>query len=274
MTEVGFVGAGQMGLPMVQRLLGAGHDVTVWARRPEVRETCAGLGATAVADGAAAVRDRPIVLVCLFSDAQVEEVLLGPGGLLDAADPSTLFVLHTTGSPALVRRIAERGGPREVRVVDAPVSGTAEDILAGRLTVMVGGDEADVEAAVEVVAAYGDAILRTGTLGSAQMVKLVNNALFTAQLQLVGQAERILVAVRADVGVAARAIQRSSGASYAMGIVEQHGTAVATAEMASGFLHKDVSVIQEVASEMGIDLGVLSDTIEGGPFTFRPREGA
>lgn len=271
MSQVGFIGPGQLGLPMVQRLVGAGHEVTAWARRAEVREDCVARGASAVASGIEAVRGRAVVVVCLFSDAQVQEVLLD-GGLLDEVDEGAVVAVHTTGSPRLARALAERGRPRDVAIVDAPVSGTAEDVLAGRLTVMLGGEPADVERVEAVVQAYADPVLRTGGLGSAQLVKLVNNALFTAHLQLAGQAERILAAAGADVATAATAIQRSSGASYAMGIVEQRGSIAPTAEAASGFLHKDVAAVRAVAAELGLDLGVLDRAIAEGPFALRPRE--
>lgn len=269
--KIGFIGAGQMGLPMVQRLVDAAHEVTVLARRDEVHDRCLAVGATPARDAAQAVRGHEVVVLCLFSDEQVEAVMLGSDGLLHVAEPGTLVVVHTTGSPAVVQALAEAGAARDIGVVDAPVSGSAEDIAAGRITVLLGGDEPNVALAEQVVGAYADPVLHIGPLGSAQLVKLLNNAVFAAQLQLVGQIERIAESCGIDLAAAAAAIQRSSGSSYAMGLVELTGSARSLAESAGEFLAKDVSVVQEVAAGLDLDLGVVASTIAQGPFTFRER---
>ena len=184
-TRVSFVGAGQMGSPMVQRLLDAGVPTTVYARRAEVRERFERAGAPVVAVISDAARDADVVIVCVYSDSEVDEVALGADGLLASMSPGAILALHTTGSPATAKRLAEAAAGRGVKVVDAPVSGGANDIVAGHLTVMLGGEPDDVERVSSVVAAYSDAIFPVGELGSAQALKLVNNALFAANVQLV-----------------------------------------------------------------------------------------
>ena len=144
---------------MVQRLLDAGVPTTVYARRAEVREQFARAGAPVVATLPDAGRDADVVIVCVYSDTEVDEVALGGDGLIESMAPGAVLALHTTGSPATARRLAEAGAARGVKVVDAPVSGGADDILAGRLTVMLGGDPDDVARVSSVVAAYSDADL-------------------------------------------------------------------------------------------------------------------
>jgi 3-hydroxyisobutyrate dehydrogenase-like beta-hydroxyacid dehydrogenase len=267
--KIAFTGAGQMGLPMVHRLLGAGRDLVVHARRAEVREECAAAGAPATGDLREAVADADVVLVCLYADAQLREVALGPDGFLAAMKPGAVVASHTTGSPTTVRELAAAG----VRVVDAPVSGSAEDIAAGHVTVLLGGADEDVEVVAGVVSAYGDPVLRLGPLGSAQTVKLLNNALFAAQVQLVGEVCRLAEAQGIDPGQAATAIQRSSGSSFAMGLVEATGSIETLVAGAGPYLHKDVTAVREVAAELGLDLGELGHVNEAGPLTFAPREG-
>lgn len=269
--KVAFVGAGQMGMPMVERLVGAGHDVMVMARRAEVRDQCVAAGASATADPAEALRGRGVVVLCLFSDEQIQELVLGPSGLLELADEGTLFVSHVTGSPATVRAMADAGAARGIRAVDAPVSGSAEDIAEGHVTVLLGGAEADVEVAEQVVAAYGDPVLRMGPLGSAHVVKLLNNAIFSAQVQLAGDLERIAEAFGVDVRSAAAAIQRSSGSSFVMGLIEAMGSARTLAAAVGEYLAKDVEVVKAVAAELGIELGAIGAAIESGPLTFEKR---
>src|SRR3954451_15524842 len=130
---------------MSQQLLAAGHEVTVYARRAEVREHFARLGAAVTDSLAEAARDAEVVHLALYSDEQLAEVTVGDEGsdtgLVAHLAPDALLISHTTGSPATMRRIADAGNGH---VVDAPFSGGADDVLAGRLTVMLGGAPDDV----------------------------------------------------------------------------------------------------------------------------------
>jgi 3-hydroxyisobutyrate dehydrogenase-like beta-hydroxyacid dehydrogenase len=110
---------------------------------------------------------------------------------------STL-VVHTTTTVQTIGVLAAAAAERGAHVVDAPVSGTADDIRSGRLTVLAGGDEAPVARCTEVFRAYADPILATGALGTATKVKLVNNILFAANVQPLSDAARLA----AELGVA------------------------------------------------------------------------
>ena len=162
--KVGFIGAGQMGLPMVRRLVGGGWDATVFARRPEVRSQCEMAAASTTDDCHGAVGDAATVVLCLFSDTQIRELAFGADGFLRSMASGALLVTHTTGSPGLARELAEEGSDRGIRIVDAPVSGSAKDIDEGHVTVLLGGDPADVATATALVSAYGDPILAIGPL--------------------------------------------------------------------------------------------------------------
>jgi 3-hydroxyisobutyrate dehydrogenase-like beta-hydroxyacid dehydrogenase len=271
--RIAFIGAGRMGMPMVQRLIGAGREVSAYARRAEVRAELASLGATAFTTAREAVEDADAVVVCLFADDQLRELAGGADGFLEAMRPGALLISHTTGSPTTCVALAEEGAERAIRVVEAPVSGSAVDIAAGQVAVLLGGDPADLDAARAVVTAYGDPVLTIGPLGSAMVVKLLNNALFAAQVQLVGEVERIAAAFGVDLDTVAPAILASSGRSYAMDVAARNGSLAAVVERAGPFLYKDVAVVNEVARELELDLGVLGYVNREGPLTFRPREG-
>jgi 3-hydroxyisobutyrate dehydrogenase len=269
--QVGFVGAGQMGAPMVDRLIAAGTPVTVYARRPEVRERFERAGAPAVATLAEAARDADVVVLCLYSDAHVLELALGDDGLLAAMRPGSVLALHTTGSPATAQQLAEVGASRDVHVVDAPVSGGPDEIYAGKLAVMLGGESADVQRVREVVSAYADPIFETGALGSAEAIKLINNALFAANIQLAAEAERVGNALGIDTDMLAGIIQRCSGATFVMGVVANFGSTAALVDAAGHFMRKDVDVVTEVAAGLGIDLGLLGQVAHGDAVTFEAR---
>lgn len=270
--RIGFIGAGHMGLPMVRRLVTAGWDVVAFARRAESRAQCEAVGACSTDDLQNAVRDAVAVVVCLFADAQIREFALGPNSFLGSMEPGALLVVHTTGSPATARQLAMQGTERGIRVVDAPVSGSAQDIEQGHVTVLLGGEPNDIERAAALLVAYGDPIVPIGPLGSAMAVKLLNNALFAAQVQLAGEVERVAAGFDVEMSTVAQAILQSSGSSYAMGVVARYGSLAAVAAAAGPFLAKDVDLINEVARELDLDLGVLGHANEHGPITFAPRD--
>jgi 3-hydroxyisobutyrate dehydrogenase-like beta-hydroxyacid dehydrogenase len=253
---------------MSERLLAAGHDLIVYARRGEVREHFARLGAAVTDSLPEAAEGAEAVHLALYSDEQLLTVTLGQGGLVPAMGTDALLVSHTTGSPATIRRIAEAGNGH---VVDASFSGGAEDVLAGHLTVMLGGAPSDVERARVTVGAYADPMVDIGALGSALVVKLVNNALFAANIQLVAQAEQIANDLGVDTPTLARVIQESSGASYVMSLVLAMGSTQSLIEAAGHYMRKDIDVVHQVVDDLGMDLGVLGDVLDGGLARFVAR---
>jgi 3-hydroxyisobutyrate dehydrogenase-like beta-hydroxyacid dehydrogenase len=132
--RVGFVGAGRMGFPMVERLAAAGHDLVVYARRPEAAANLDRLGVRRTSELTEAAAAADVLLVCVFSDAQLTEVA---GPLAAALPDGAVFASHVTGRASVLRSLADRCPA--IQVVDAPVSGGPGEISAGCLTVLLGG---------------------------------------------------------------------------------------------------------------------------------------
>jgi 3-hydroxyisobutyrate dehydrogenase-like beta-hydroxyacid dehydrogenase len=263
-TQVGFIGAGQLGEPMVVRLVDAGHRVLVYSRRNEVRDRLEAGGATAAGSVAELAAHSDILLSCLFSDAQMRETGLGPDGFIANAKPGAVFVSHTTGTVATLKAL--RGStPSAPVILDAPVSGTAENIAAGNLTVLVGGPADAVERVTPVLAAYADPVVPTGALGSALAIKLINNLLFAANAQLVAAATELAGKLNVDPGVLLSALQVCSGHSSAGAHADRIGGIDRFAELAGPFLRKDVAACREAAAEAGVDLGMLGTVVHQGP---------
>ncbi|KWX65932.1 NAD(P)-dependent oxidoreductase [Mycobacterium sp. NAZ190054] len=260
MSTVGFVGAGRMGAPMVDRLVKAGHDVRVLARSAEKRAAIGELGATPVSGLAEVAADAEVVVVCVFTDEQVRDVC--HGGLIDAMSPGATLVIHTTGSPQTARTIAEHYG--DIDVLDAPVSGGPHNIAAGALTLFVGGPEATVSRVRPVLAGYGEPILHVGALGAGQAVKLINNSLFAAQIGLLRTA--VDLGARLGVGEAQllAAVPHGSGASRVGEFIAGRGSVAAFVADVGEFIGKDVEVVRKTAAELGSDLGLLDDVIDAG----------
>ncbi|WP_329407728.1 NAD(P)-dependent oxidoreductase [Nocardia vinacea] len=261
---IGFVGAGQMGEPMVVRLVRAGHRVVLYARRPSVRERLKSCGAEVVDSLAAVAESSDVVIVCVFSDSQLVDVLGGPEGLLAKAGPDVVIVSHTTGTVATVKDLAA-AYPEGPTLLDGPVSGSAVDIAAGKLTVLLGGPVTAVDVVRPIMESYADPVVATGALGSALIVKLVNNALFAANAQLVAEA----VNVGQQLGVAdeelLRALSVCSARSYASNSILGAGSVRGFEHIAAPFLRKDVAACLSATAELGIDLGQLATVIADGP---------
>jgi 2-hydroxy-3-oxopropionate reductase len=260
-VRIGFVGAGRMGRPMVARLAAAGHHVRGLGRTGEKRLAVAELGAEAADSLAAVSAAAEVVVLCVFTDDQVREICL-TDGLVAAMPAGSTLVLHTTGSPRTVETIGERAASHGVEVVDAPVSGGPHNAAAGEVTLFVGGADHAVARVRPVLSCYGDPILHVGPLGSGQKVKLVNNALFAAQIGLLSNS----VDLAAQLGVAESALltalPHGSAASRVLDIIAAGGSVTSFIETAGEFVGKDVAVIRRIAAELGTDLGTLDGAID------------
>lgn len=261
---VAFIGAGQLGGPMVRRLLAAGLDVSLYARRPEVRDEFAALGARSCASLAEAVATAEVVICCLFNEAQADEVLLAPGGLIGLARPGTVLVNHTTIGPRLLDRIGQAAAARALLLLDAPVSGGTDDIAAGQLTILAGGDAAAIDQARPALGAYGD-IVPTGGIGTATRVKLVNNLLFTVNTQTAAAAGRLGEQLGIEAGVLFTAVLQCSGASRAMQAMHASGSPAAFAQRGGKYTSKDVAAALAAAAEAGADPSLLAAIARDGP---------
>lgn len=260
-ATIGFVGAGHIGEPMVERLLAAGHRVRLFARRAEVRERLSGAGAELV-DQARDVAGCDVVVSCLYSDAQVVEVLPEIVGAMAA---HTVLLSHTTGRPSTLSDLDAFSPTGKAAIVDASFSGTAESVRAGCLTVYLGGEPEHVATARRVVSAYADPIITTGARGSALRVKLLNNLLFAAITQVT---LRGLEAGRAmGIGESAllEALAVSSGGSSAGRYITSRGGSERYVEIVTPFLRKDVAACSDTAAELGADLSKLLAAAHDGP---------
>jgi 3-hydroxyisobutyrate dehydrogenase-like beta-hydroxyacid dehydrogenase len=254
--RVGFIGAGRMGRPMVERLAGAGHHVSVLARSRQARDSLRQAGAYPVGEVPAAGAGAAAVIVCVFSDEQVKQVCLDDG-LLEAMPADAVLIVHTTGSPATAAAIAARARPLRIGVVDCPVSGGPQDIAAGRLALFAGGNPEVIDRVRPLLSAYGDPVLHAGPLGAGQAVKLVNNAVFAANIGILADAARLGRDLGVEEGPLLNALTHGSGASRALSAAAHRGSVSAFAAAVAEFLVKDVAVVRATAAELGADLGVL-----------------
>jgi 3-hydroxyisobutyrate dehydrogenase len=244
--RVGFIGLGSQGGPMARRIIEAGYPVTLWARRPATLEPFADTNAKTAGSPAELAAASDLVCVCVRDDADTEEVVDAVLGGLAAGG---VIAVHSTVHPDTCRRLAERAQAGGVRLIDAPVSGGAPAAEAGRLLVMVGGDEETVEFCRPVFGSYGDPIVHLGPVGAGQVTKLLNNAAFTAHLGVAVS----LLALGQSLGVdqlrLADVISHGSGNSFALErVASAGGTLARIGQHAGHLLRKDVQLIADVAA--------------------------
>jgi len=254
--QVGVVGTGAMGRPLVDRLRAAGFEVTAFARRTDTRAELTAAGVPTVDTVADLARGNEVVVVYVYDDDQVREVVFDHG-LADAMAPGSVIVVHTTGSPRTVQAIDARVRARQVGVVDAPGSGGPAQVAQGTLTLFVGGDNEPVARCRPLFAAYAARVVHFGALGTGQQVKLLNNLLFGAHLEPAVEAAGLAERFGIDPVAFASTLRACSGASYAVDLVATMGSAAALVTAAGRFVHKDVLVAQAEAEELGVPLGSL-----------------
>jgi len=200
--KVAFIGLGHMGAPMSRNILAAGHDLVVHDLR---RDAAAGLladGASWAGSPRAAGAGREVVITMLPGPRAVEQVLLGPDGLLGGMPAGSLWIDMSTSTPAVADRVRALAVPRGIAVLDAPVSGMAAGARDGTLQIFVGGDPAVFAAARPLLEAMGDParIVHTGPDGAGYTVKLMINLLWFAHLT--ASAEVLTIGTRAGVDLA------------------------------------------------------------------------
>lgn len=193
--SVGFIGLGVMGRPMAENLLSAGASLVVHNRSRPAQDALVAHGA-AGAQTPAEVAGRADIIITMLADDDAVRSVVG-GGLLAAARPGSLIVDMSTVSPALSRELAARAAERDVRMLDAPVSGGDVGAREGTLSIMVGGDAADLERARPVLEVLGGSIVHAGPAGAGQVVKACNQVLVA--ITIAGVSEALVLGSRLGV---------------------------------------------------------------------------
>lgn len=173
--RVGFIGLGDIGLPMAKRIVTGGFETTVCGhRRRAPIEEMKRLGAKEVKTPREVAEATEVTIIMVQDDKQAAEVVFGPDGLLEGTKSGDGILLMGTFSPAFCRKVAEAAEPKKVDVFDAPVVGARMGAEAGTLGISVGGDKSRLDKYRPVLERMGK-ITYCGQLGMGQIVKLVNN---------------------------------------------------------------------------------------------------
>jgi 3-hydroxyisobutyrate dehydrogenase len=186
--RLGFVGLGIMGRGMVRNLLKAGYGVRVWNRTASRIDALVADGATAAASPRDVAEQSDLVFICVSDTPDVEAVIFGTDGLAAGMRQGGLIVDMSTISPQATQQFARKLAEGGIAMLDAPVSGGSEGAERGTLSIMIGGDAAQVERARPYFEAMGKTITHVGTHGAGQTVKLVNQILVVGNMLAVSEA--------------------------------------------------------------------------------------
>ena len=255
---VGFLGMGIMGQPMAARIAAAGHNVRVWNRTPGDFATAVSAGARIAASAAQAVTDADIVILMVSTGEVSDDILFGDLNIAAAIPHSACAVVMSSIPPATARHQAERLGLRGIAYIDAPVSGGEIGAREGTLTIMAGGDAANIARVEPVLTAMGH-VTHVGPVGSGQIAKLANQTIVGISIAAVAEA---LLLAEAGGANATAVIAALRGGFADSSVLRIHGPRMASGDFQPG-AHastqlKDLTTAQQLADDAGLELPTLA----------------
>jgi len=252
MTTLGFVGLGNMGGPMCLRLLEAGFGVVAFDLRADALAPIVAAGATAAPSVSDCAAQADVLLTSLPRPDHVEAVMRD-GGALAALRPGSMWVDLTTNRKDLVLELAAEA-PAGVSVVDSPVTGAVDGARNGRLTLFAGGAEEDLDRVVPLLEHLG-LVIRSGDLGSGNVVKLVTNQLWFVAAAAIGEGFALGMANGVELDTLWHAIKESVGDSF---VARHDAPSIFAGHYDPSFsldlCLKDLGLIDELAAAVATDL--------------------
>jgi 4-hydroxybutyrate dehydrogenase/sulfolactaldehyde 3-reductase len=254
--SIGFVGLGTMGAPMARNLLRAGFALRVYDVLEPAVEALVRDGAVAASSAAEAADGADAVVTMLPNGEHVERALLGTAGVLERLAPGALVVEMSTIAPAVTDRLAATLAARGIAMVDAPVGRSSQHAVEGKLLIMAGGSEADVERAMPILERLGDSIVRCGPSGSGARMKLVNNFMSitlnvtTSEALTLAQASGLDPELARSVMLGTVAGQGHLGTTYPAKVLRNDLTPGFMIDLAD----KDLGLALDLAGSVAVDL--------------------
>jgi 3-hydroxyisobutyrate dehydrogenase len=257
-----FIGLGAIGAPIATHVA-ANTTLAVWNRtRAVAAEFASETGARDADSPASAAAGADFLLTCLPTSAQVEEVLFGANGAAAGLKAGAMVIDCTSGDPATSRKIADRLARSGIAFIDAPVSGGVSGAVAGKLTVMVGGDAATLDRGRPILETFAGKIVHCGGIGTGDAVKAVNNALLAVHVWSTAEGLAALAKLGVDPAVALDVINSSSGRSNtSMNLFPErvlNRSFPRTFRLA--LLDKDVGIAAGIARDTGTPAPLLTET--------------
>lgn len=253
MTTVTVIGLGIMGLPMAKNLVTAGYDVVGFNRSQDKIDQLVEAGGKGASSVAESVANADVVITMVPDSPDVEGVVTGEDGVFAHAAQGTVWIDASSIRPDVAARLSEDAGRAGLRPLDAPVSGGEQGAIDAVLSIMVGGEAADFEAARPVLEAVGKTIVHVGPAGSGQTVKAANQLIVAGNIQLLAEAIVFLEAYGVDTDAALKVL---GGGLAGSKVLDQKGQKMLDRNFDPGFRlqlhHKDMGIVTSAAREAGV----------------------
>ena len=250
--NIAFIGLGIMGKPMAKNLACAGHTVTGFNRSPVVSEQL--LIAPSIAK---AVENSRVIITMLPDSPDVEQVALAPGGIADNAQPGSLLIDMSSIAPEAAKKTGAALAKKEIRMIDAPVSGGETGAIEKTLTVMAGGSEDDFAEAYPILMDMAASATLIGPLGSGNVCKLVNQIIVASNIAALAEGLNFAVRAGADTQKVFEAVRGGLAGSRVM---ETKGPMMLSGDERPGFkidLHrKDMNNVIKTAAEISAQIPI------------------
>ena len=250
--RIGFIGMGIMGVPMACNLLKAGFAVVVHSRTRSKAQPALEAGAVWADSPAQAAQEADVVITCVTDTPDVETVLLGEHGVIEAARPGLICVDMSTICPEATDRMADVLARKGVTLLDAPVSGGQVGAIEAKLSIMVGGPKDSLDAVRPVLEAMGRTITHCGPVGTGQMTKLANQVMVIHTIMSI--AEGLAFAEKAGLNLETTHAVTSGGAAYSHSL-KVLGAKILAGDMAPAFMVdlqlKDLRLVMDTARRIG-----------------------
>jgi len=267
MAKIGFIGLGNMGLPMAQNLLKAGHDVQGFDVSQAQMLALTASGGQAAQSAKAAASGVEIVITMLPAGQHVRDVYLGPGGVLTSAGAGTLLIDSSTIDVETARAVADAAAKKGLAMLDAPVSGGTGGAQAATLTFMVGGHDDAFARARPILEKMGRAIVHAGGAGNGQAAKICNNMILGVSMIAVSEAFVLAEKLGLDAQKLFDISSKSSGQCWSMTaycpVPGPVPASPANRDYQAGFtaamMLKDLKLAQEAAKAAGAQTPLGAD---------------
>ncbi len=252
--QVGFIGVGNMGGPMCRNIIrNTNHQVTVFDLNADAMAVCTGLGAAAGSGVAEVAAACDVVFTSLPMPRHVEEVALGPTGIVESARPGSVYIDLSTNSPATAKRVHAGMTAKNISMLEAPVSGGVPRATDGTIVVMVGGDAAVFEAQLPLLKSFSKEVIHVGEIGMGSVAKLCNNMLAFCNAAAASEALMLGAMAGIDVHKLYDVISNASGNSDAFrGLGKKAFARDFKPGFALDLAHKDLRLALEMQDELGL----------------------
>ena len=256
MKKVGFIGLGNMGLPMANNILKAGIEVNAFDLSTDAMQKADELGMITKSYASEVIENIDALITMLPNDTAVENIYLKED-LIGKISKNTIVIESSTINPEISKKVSRKATDMNISMLDAPVSGGVKGAELGTLTFIVGGDEANLKKATPLFEIMGDKTFYAGQSGSGQIAKLCNNMLLA--IHMCGTAETIAMGVNngLDPEILSEIMKNSSGGNWSLekynpfpGVMKE---APASKNYSGGFLNslmvKDLNLAEELANQ-------------------------